>query len=157
MSDLIGRKFGDFKIQRLLGKGNVGTVYEGVKLSTGEPAAVKILHPEVLADGGARKRFENEVGRAASLIHPGVVPIYQSGEDHGAFFIAMELLDGTAFPTEPVEPVRQGAWDGRLELVRQVAGILSAAHKRGVLHLDLHPGNILWSRSARGAVPDQAG
>jgi serine/threonine protein kinase len=151
MSDLIGRKFGDFKIQRLLGKGNVGMVYEAVRLSNGEPAAVKTLHPEVLADEGARDRFKNEIGRAASLIHPGVTPIYEWGEENGAFFVAMELLqDGSAFPTESVESARQGAWDNRLELVRQVADILDAAHQRRVLHLDLHPGNILWSRSARG-------
>jgi serine/threonine protein kinase len=151
MSDLIGRKFGEFKIQRLLGKGNVGMVYEAVRLSNSEPAAVKILHPEVLADEGARDRFKNEIGRAAGLIHPGVAPIYQWGEENGAFFVAMELLqDGSAFPTDSVESARQGAWDSRLELVRQVADILGAAHRRRVLHLDLHPGNILWSRSARG-------
>jgi serine/threonine protein kinase len=151
MSDLFGRKFGDYELRSLLGKGNTGKVYKALRVSNGEAAAVKILHPEVLADQGARQRFENESERAAGLIHPGAVPIYHWGQENGEFYIAMEgQQEGSVFSPEGQDPVRQGPWESRLELVRQVAEILAAAHQRRVLHLDIHPGNILWSRSPRG-------
>src|SRR5215471_7814888 len=135
MSDVIGQRLGDFQLQSLLGKGNTGTVYRAVRLSSGEPAAVKILHPHLMKHPGVHKRMLKQIEIAAALKHPGIAQIYQSGEKDGSIFIAMEfVLDGHICPPPARQPMPHDVTllSTRLDLVRQVADTLVAAHSSNV-------------------------
>jgi serine/threonine-protein kinase len=139
---LIGTELGGYRIESLIGRGGMGAVYLAEQVALGRKVAVKVLPPELADSADFRHRFERESRVAASLDHPNVVPIYESGEIDGVLFIAMRLVGGTDLATllareGPMSPERGAS------LVRQVGSALDAAHAKGLVHRDVKPGNIL--------------
>jgi eukaryotic-like serine/threonine-protein kinase len=139
------RKLGDIldvrlRLGKVLGAGGMGTVYQAEDLASGQPVAVKVLHP-FLAAGGGLTRFRREAEAAANLQHENIVTVREFGvASDGTAFIVMELLEG--------EDLRQLMRRGQLS-VRATAGIvadatrgLAAAHRAGIVHRDLKPENI---------------
>ena len=104
--------------------------------------AIKVIAPELAADGGFRARFERESATAAEIEHPNVIPVYEVGEDEGLLFLSMRFVAG-------VDLRQLLAQEGRLEperaarIVAQVADALDAAHARGLVHRDVKPANVL--------------
>ena len=101
---------GPYQIVGTLGRGGMGTVYEGVHRDTGEPAAVKLLSAALAQEPGFRTRFEGEIETLRKLNHPHIVRLFGFGEQDGHLFYAMELVDGNSLEEE----LRQGrAFDWR--------------------------------------------
>ncbi|HEY8923065.1 MAG TPA: serine/threonine-protein kinase, partial [Polyangia bacterium] len=134
---------GNFRLDRLIGSGATGNVYQAEQLSLGKAVAVKILHPQLMADDKLVRRFQREAKSASRLNHPNSVQIIESGQDpSGTLFIAMELLSGRdlaevireEFPL-PVPRI--------VHIMSQVFSALDEAHAQGIIHRDLKPSNIM--------------
>ncbi|MEP6813412.1 MAG: serine/threonine-protein kinase, partial [Actinomycetota bacterium] len=129
-------------MESLLGRGAMAEVYRARDQTTGEPVALKLLAEALVHDERFRRRFLLESDLAKTLAHPHIVATLGAGEDEGRLYLALELIDGANLR----ELLRR---DGRLEpgsaieLVEQVADALDAAHKLGLVHRDVKPGNIL--------------
>jgi serine/threonine protein kinase len=138
-----------YRIEARLGSGGMGEVYRAVQLSLDRRVALKVLAPKLAADDVFRRRFLRESRIAASIDHPSIIPIYETGEDRGLLYIAMRYVDGMDLATL----LRR---DGRLAPARalaimtQVASALDAAHARGLVHRDVKPGNILLAAAPAG-------
>ncbi|HET9249197.1 MAG TPA: protein kinase [Actinomycetota bacterium] len=137
-----GTQIGTYRIDRLLGRGGMSTVYLAEHAGLKRRVALKVLSAEMAADERFRERFIRESELAASLEDPNVLPIYEAGEHDGVLFIAMRYVEGRDLKTMireegPLDAVRTE------RIVDQVANALDAAHAKGLVHRDVKPGNIL--------------
>ncbi len=137
-----GSVIAGFRVLSLIGAGAMGSVYLAEDTRTGEQVALKVLAPELAEDERFRQRFTRESALAAALDHPNIVRIVSSGEANGLLFLAMAYIEGSDL-RDVLQ--REGRLDPEraLELVAQVAGGLDAAHRAGLVHRDVKPGNIL--------------
>jgi len=137
------RKLGQYRLGEKLGEGGMGEVYLAEHQLLKRPAALKLIKPDVNTNPIALARFEREVQSAAMLSHPNTIQIFDYGHtDDGTFYYVMEYLPGLTVSDlvrqfGPVEPGRV------VFLMRQVCGALGEAHRFGLVHRDLKPGNIL--------------
>src|SRR5262245_46039816 len=92
MNSFIGRACGDYRIESLIGRGNLGDTFRATHMRTGQIAVVKVLHPRLTGDGKFPDRFRQIVGAAQALKHPNVVPIEAFGSNGGVFYVAMEFF-----------------------------------------------------------------
>lgn len=147
MSDQLtpGTVFGAYRIDRLLGRGGMSTVYLAEHLGLKRKVALKVLATVLAEDERFRKRFVRESQLAASLDAPNVLPVYEAGDQHGVLFIAMRYVAGTDLKGL----IEQGPLDPALtsEIISQVARALDAAHAKGLVHRDVKPANILIARA----------
>ncbi len=133
---------GRYRLERELGRGGMATVYLARDLRHRRPVALKVLHPGVGALLGP-SRFRREIETAANLRHPHILPLFDSGEADGLLYYTMPYVTGESLRE------RLNRLDGPLPLpealsvLREVADALAHAHRRGVVHRDIKPGNIL--------------
>ena len=141
-----------YEIQSRLGEGGMGVVWKGMQLSTRRLVAIKFLGKRSFGSERAQRRFEREVHLAAKLEHPAIARIYDSGLYHGAYFYAMELIDGVPLD----QYVKENGLQPKqvLELIQAVCQAVQHAHEREVIHRDLKPANILVSKDGRPHVLD---
>jgi serine/threonine protein kinase, bacterial len=139
-----GTTFAGYKIIRLLGSGGMGEVYLAEHPRLPRRDALKVLPSAVSADDEFRRRFEREADLAASLWHPNIVEVHDRGEFEGQLWIAMDYVEGTNAQQLLADRYPRGM---HLELVATIAtavgGALDYAHKRGLLHRDVKPANIM--------------
>ncbi len=133
---------GSFRILAKIGQGGMGTVYRAVHGTLERPVALKILPNEFANNPEYVMRFLREARTVAALRHDNIVHVYDAGEQGGAYFIAMELIDGCNLGTYADEHKNVSEKDG-LELLLQAARGLSAAHSKGLVHRDIKPENLL--------------
>lgn len=137
----------NYQFLQLLGKGGMGSVYKIRDLVKDKNFAVKILNSEMANNPDALKRFYKECDALAQLSHPNVVSVYEHGQTSNGFpYLIMDYIDGFSLAdvieeTAYLEPGRA------LGLFIPVAEALAYAHKEGILHRDLKPGNIMLTRS----------
>ena len=132
---------GRYAIERELGRGGMATVFLAEDVKHHRKVAVKVLHPDLAQALGA-DRFLREIEIAASLRHPHILPLYDSGEAGGYLYYVMPYVDGDSLRTRLARE-RQLPIDDALRISREVADALSYAHARGVVHRDIKPENIL--------------
>ncbi len=140
----IGSVFGNFRLLRKLGEGGMGVVYEAEHHTIARRAAVKVMHAEFAKNDEYAKRFLNEA-RAVNIIrHPGLVEIFEFGQEmDGSLYIVMEFLEGKSLYDRYIQP---GVKPKPLEAARlgeQAARALAAAHAKHVVHRDLKPENLM--------------
>jgi len=146
-------QLGPYRLGRQLGKGGMGSVYEGVDVKTGQRVAVKALAPQLAAAEGFRERFEAEIESLKKLQHEGIVRLYGYGEDDGMLFYSMELVDGPSLEQELCDG-RRFDWRETLDIAIQVCKALKHAHDHGVVHRDIKPANLLLDRGERVKIAD---
>ena len=139
-----GSQIGKYVLGKKLGQGGFGVVFRARDASLDREVALKFLHPEHSATPQILQRFLQEARSAARIQHPGIVTVYECGqlaEAGNAAYIAMELLDGESL-TDRLSRSGRFASDEAMEVARQIASALEAAHRAGIVHRDLKPDNV---------------
>jgi serine/threonine protein kinase len=142
----------EFKVLRPIGEGAMAQVFLAREAALQRLVAIKVLRPELALDTIARKRFEREARSAAKLSHPAVVAVYRVGvlEDETPYLV-MQYVEGRNLgDTVRAEgPLDEG--DAR-QILAQLASALAAAHANGIIHRDVKPANVVWTRADGRAV-----
>jgi serine/threonine protein kinase len=133
---------GGYRILELVGSGGMGRVYRAVQPRLERIVALKVIRPELASDEQFRAWFGREARTAASIEHPGVVPVYEASEADGILFVAMRWISGSdlrrVLATDgPLPPARA------VNLLQQLADALEATHAVGMVHRDIKPANVL--------------
>lgn len=142
-----------YQVTHLIARGGMAMVYRAQDTLLNRPVALKILYPELSADPLFVERFRREAQAAANLSHPNIVPVFDWGEDRGTYFIVMELIEGTSLD-EVLRTSRTLTPSRAVSIASQVAGALGYAHRSGVVHRDVKPGNILITSDNQVKVTD---
>src|SRR5690349_16787432 len=135
-----GDSVGPYRITRVIGRGRMGVVFEGVE-DGGEAVAIKVVTTELSQDEVFVRRFKREVAAAQKISHPNVVPVLSSGEEHGLPYLVQQLIPGGSLADRIVR--------GRLDVPTTVrllngpAAGIDALHGSGLVHRDIKPANIL--------------
>jgi hypothetical protein len=145
--------FDDFELKDVLGRGGMGTVFRATQISLAKTVAIKILRGGSDGEQGNVPRFLKEARAVAQLRHPNIVGVHGIGRDpDGRYFIVMDLVEGGSL-RERVEG-RSISVDEAIDVVADVAEAIEHAHRKGFLHRDLKPGNILLDESGTPMVTD---
>jgi serine/threonine protein kinase len=139
----LGTLVGNYRLDKILGRGGMGTVYAGEHVYIKKPVAVKVLHPQFARYTEAVNRFLREARAASSINHPNIVDVTDFGLlGDGLVYFVMEFLDGKSLE-DLIE--REGAVElhRALNIANQMALALEAAHEQGVIHRDLKPDNVM--------------
>jgi serine/threonine-protein kinase len=138
-----------YHILKRIGEGGMGRVYLGEHVKMNRQCAIKVMSPALVNDAESASRFAREASSAARIIHPNVAAVFDYGESDGLVYLVMEYVDG-----EPLSRLlaREApfALERAVDLARQIADGLGAAHELGIVHRDLKPDNILVTRSKSG-------
>ncbi len=139
---MVGRKIGQFQIEAELGVGGMGTVYKARDTRLNRHVAIKALHPHVLRDSQAYRRFKNEAQVSAQLSNPNVATLYDFIKEKDQSYLIMEYIDGV---TIEERLKREGALsvEETIRLSKQILNGLSEAHRLNILHRDLKPANVM--------------
>lgn len=146
-------QFNNFLLQEILGEGGMGAVFKALDQNLRRMVALKILKKECSANAEERQRLETEARLTASINHPHVVKLYSFGQDHGQFYMAMELVEKGSL--DDLIGIQQRVAEAQvLEVGIQIAQGLEAAHERGLIHRDVKPGNILFADAHTAKIVD---
>ena len=154
IADLVGRVLGDrYRLTRPLGTGASAHVYMAEDVRLRRRVAIKILHPALAGDQAFLRRFRAEARVVASLHHPHILRVYDSGEEDGTAYLVMELLEGGSLRAlldtgELLTPIQAAAMGA------DAARALDHAHRRSLVHRDIKPANLIFDDEGRVAVAD---
>lgn len=140
-----GTLLGPYEVVGSLGAGGMGEVYKATDTRLNRTVAIKILNPQLATDDALRTRFDREAKTISQLDHPNICALYDLGEQDGVSYLVMQYLEGETL-AQRVErgplPLEQA-----LAIAIQIASALDSAHRAGVVHRDLKPGNILLTKA----------
>ena len=154
---LIGRNLANYRIERLLGRGGMASVYFAVDIQLQRPAAVKVIAENYRSQPGYTGRFLREARAMASWRHPNLPQVYGAGSEGELTFFAMEYVQGLDLERLMREYARRGElapYSDVLRVGRAVAEALDYAHLRGAIHRDVKPSNVLVSLDGRVLLTD---
>ena len=149
---MIGATISHYKITEKLGEGGMGVVYKAEDTKLERTVALKFLAAHLLNDEEAKARFLREAKAAEGLHHPNICPVYEIGEAEGKTFISMAFIEG-----EPLEAkIERGPLSLKeaLDIGRQIAEGLEAAHEKGVVHRDIKPANVMVDAKEHATIMD---
>lgn len=147
---LVGRVIADrYLVLALLGEGGMGRVYLGEHVKMNRQCAIKVMSPTLVNDAESLQRFAREASNAARILHPNVAAVFDYGESDKIIYLVMEYVDGESLSTILA---REGKLEPRraIEIARQIADGLHAAHELGIVHRDLKPDNVIIAHSRSG-------
>jgi serine/threonine protein kinase len=147
------QRIGRYRIERLLGEGGFGIVYLAHDEQLQRRVAIKVPHPQLVAQAADAEAYLSEARTVASLDHPNIVPVYDvGGTEHFPCFIVSKFIEGSTL----AQRIKQGRPSAAVaaELVATVAETLHYAHRKGLIHRDVKPGNILLDRGGKPFVAD---
>lgn len=154
MTDLIGRTLGSYKIIDELGHGGMANVYRAMQPSIGREVAIKVLPTNFLQDRTFLDRFSREVQIIARLQHPHILPVYDFGEQDGLPYIVMAYIRGGTL-TERIHGAGSAMpLDEVSRHISQIAEGLDFAHKKGIVHRDFKPSNVLLDEAGNCYLSD---
>src|SRR5713101_6036536 len=140
-----GRRLGPYEILSAIGAGGMGEVYKARDTRLDRIVAIKVLPTHLAGRAELRERFEREAKTIASLNHPHICTLYDTGQQDGIDFLVMEYLEGETLAQRLLKgslPVQQV-----LQYAIEISDALDRAHRKGVTHRDLKPGNIMLTKS----------
>ena len=158
MSEFVGRTLGQYRIESPVDAGGMGQVFRGIHIYLDRPAAIKVMHPHIAANPSFRERFLTEAKSVAALQDQHIVAIYEFGEQDGQLYLVMELVPDGSLRSLLHRRSNQQGWPLSLglNLVRQAAEGLAAAHAQQIIHRDIKPDNMLLLRqNAPGTLPER--
>ena len=149
---VIGQTISHYRVVAKAGEGGMGVVYKAEDTKLGRTVALKFLAAHLLKDEESRKRFEREAKAAAALNHPNICTIHEIDEVNGRTFLALEFVEGDSLEKK----IERGplALKEALDIGRQVADGLHAAHQKKIVHRDIKPGNLLITPEGRVKILD---
>ena len=142
MTDNSLEQLGPYRIEGVVGRGGMGSVFAARHEQTGERSAIKVLAPALAADESFRERFIAEIESLKTLNHPCIVELHGYGEADGHLYYAMELVEGTNLEQE-LSAGRRFTWREVTQIGIDISRALKHAHDHGVIHRDLKTSNIL--------------
>ena len=148
----LGRQLGTYEVISLLGAGGMGEVYRARDKKLDRQVAIKVLPPHLASQSEWMLRFEREANAVAALSHPNILSIYALGQESGATYAVMELLEGETLR----ERIKRKAlpWREAIRVGSAVADGLAAAHARGIIHRDIKPENIFLTADGQIKILD---
>jgi serine/threonine protein kinase len=138
----LGSEIAGYRIEERIGRGGMGVVYRAQHMNLQRRAAIKIIAPEFADTKGFRSRFIREARIAAALQHPNIVTVYDAGQAGETLYIAMQFIRGSDLGATLREEGRLRPYRA-IDVCRQVASALDAAHGMALIHRDVKPGNVL--------------
>jgi len=145
-----GTRIGVYEIRSMLGAGGMGEVYRARDTKLERDVAIKVLPQSVAGDPERLSRFEREARLLASLNHPNIASIYGFEDTAGVPALILELVEGRTLADLLAHPGTRPGFNEAIDIARQIAAALEAAHDRGIIHRDLKPANV--KRTTDGAV-----
>ena len=145
-------KIGRYEIKSELGRGGMATVYRAYDPSFERDVAVKVLPREFLHDPQFAERFKREIKTIAALEHPAIVPVHDVGEEDGVPFFVMRYMSGGSLKDQ-IERGKFSVSDSA-RIIERLASALAYAHRKGVVHRDLKPDNILFDANGDSFISD---
>jgi serine/threonine protein kinase len=154
MTDLTGRTLGQYEIREEIGRGGMANVYLAIQTSMQREVAIKVLPQHFLQDETFLARFNREVQVISQLEHPAILPVYDFGEVDGLPYIVMRYLTGGTLALL-ISRNPQGMPFGQItQVISQVSGALDFAHRRGIIHRDFKPSNVLLDSDGNAYLAD---
>lgn len=143
MEELVGKELGQYRIEAILGRGAMATVFRAYQPSLDRYVAIKVLPPSFAAENPAFiTRFQREAKAIARLYHPNILPVYDFGIDRDYSYIVMRLVEGARSLSQLIPSALDH--EQIVDLIGQVASALAYAHAQGVIHRDVKPSNVLF-------------
>src|SRR5204862_7998204 len=138
----IGKVIAGYRVEERVGRGGMGVAYRAEHPNLRRRAAIKVIAPDLAESEGFRERFTREARIAAALQHPNVVTVYDAGEVDGLLYLAMQYIEGSDLAAMLRSQGRLRPYRA-IDVCRQVAAALDAAHALGLILRDVKPGNVL--------------
>ncbi len=144
---------GPYRVERLLGRGGMGSVYKGIHAKSGDAVAIKVIASSIANHSRFRRRFASEIEALKRLKHPHIVELIGYGEEKGMLFYSMEFVDGHSLH----DHLRQHgslSWEEVLQVGIETSGALKHAHNIGIIHRDLKPANLMLNQDGHVKLTD---
>jgi formylglycine-generating enzyme required for sulfatase activity/serine/threonine protein kinase len=152
MAELIGQQLGQYKIISILGEGGMATVYRAQQTTVSRDVAVKVIETKLARDSEFVTRFRREAETIATLDHPHILKLFDFGQRGDLLYLVMELkLGGTLAQRLKQKPL---SLDEVERLIAQLTEALDYAHRKGIIHRDIKPQNVLLDESGNAALTD---
>jgi serine/threonine protein kinase len=155
---LVGQQIEHYRIEGVIGKGGMGTVYRAMDVNLARPVAIKVMHDQYSRELEFQQRFQQEAQASARLEHPSIVGVYHFGREQGLLYLVMELVPGLslgAYMKQLAARQQVIRLDETILLMAQVADALGYAHRKGVIHRDVKPDNIIVKQLNQAERPDE--
>ncbi len=153
----IGAQFDEYRIDSLLGKGNMARIYLATDVRLGRKAAIKVIRHGHHSDAQYLARFEREARAIAQLNHPHIIQLYRFGQADDLLYMAMQYIEGASLAVVLSSYRADGQYietEEAARLVREIGTALDYAHQKGVIHRDVKPPNIMLDITARAILAD---